>query len=548
MKHHFLHYMDHVIQNRWNDVAFADYGENKQYTHGEVAQQIERFHKLFHQMGINEGDKIAIASRNCSNWVVSYMAILSYKAVAVTLLQDFKADDLARLIKHSDAKMLFVGPFVWRELQHQELPALEAIISMDDFSFIHLDESHKGRVEHIMQEESALTENTFFSLVKDGVINLDSMALINYTSGSTGSPKGVMISHRSLSNNVENGQYILPVEPGQRVVSMLPLAHMFGQLADFLYPFSAGATIYYLTKTPTPSILLKAMADVKPYLVATVPLVIEKIYKKKLDPLLSKAVLKICWHTPLVMNFIRNHVRKSLIKAFGGQVRYFLCGGAAMNPVVEKCLMDVNFPLSIGFGMTECGPLVSGMPPKYFKRRSCGAPVPGMEAMIDNPNEKGEGEILVRGENVMMGYYKNEEATNAVIDKDGWLHTGDMGIMDPDGTIYIKGRCKTMILTGTGQNIYPEEIEDKLNNLPMVLELLIIESKGVLKALIVPDYDSAAKENIGEQELHKMMEDNIKTLNTMVASYERVAHLEILKSEFEKTPKRSIKRFLYQDK
>ena len=249
MKHHFFHYMDLVIQNRWQDVAFADYGEKLQYTHGEVAQQIERFHKLFREMGIQEGDKIAIASRNCSNWVVSYMAILSYKAVAVTLLQDFKAEDLAKLVKHSDAKMLLVGPFVWRELQHQELPALEAIISMDDFSFIHLDESHKGRVEHIMQEESALTENTFFSLVKGGTIDLDSLALINYTSGSTGSPKGVMISHRSLSNNVENGQHILPVEPGQRVVSMLPLAHMFGQLADFLYPFSAGATIYYLTKT-----------------------------------------------------------------------------------------------------------------------------------------------------------------------------------------------------------------------------------------------------------------------------------------------------------
>ena len=256
-------------------------------------------------LGIKQGDKIAIASRNCSNWVVSYMAIMSYKAVAVTLLQDFKAEDLARLIEHSDSKMLIVGPYVWRELQHQQLPDLQAIMSMDDFSFIHLAEPYKGHVEHIMTEPSTLTENTFFSLVQDGEIDLDSLALINYTSGSTGSPKGVMISHRSLSNNTENGQHILPVEPGQRVVSMLPLAHMFGQLADFLYPFSAGATIYYLTKAPTPSILLKAMADVSPYLVATVPLVIEKIHKKKLDPLLSKAVLKFCWYNPGVMNLIR---------------------------------------------------------------------------------------------------------------------------------------------------------------------------------------------------------------------------------------------------
>ena len=536
--------MDRVIQNRWNDVAFADYGENLQYTHGEVAQQIERFHKLFRQMVINEGDKIAIASRNCSNWVVSYMAILSYKAVAVTLLQDFKADDLARLIKHSDAKMLFVGPFVWRELQHQELPVLEAIISMDDFSFIHLAESHKGNVEQIMQEESTLSENTFFSLVKDGKIDLDSMALINYTSGSTGSPKGVMISHRSLSNNVENGQHILPVEPGQRVVSMLPLAHMFGQLADFLYPFSAGATIYYLTKTPTPSILLKAMADIKPYLVATVPLVIEKIHKKKLDPLLSKTVLKICWHTPLVMNFIRNHVRKALVKAFGGQVRYFLCGGAAMNPVVEKCLMDVNFPLSIGFGMTECGPLVSGIPPKYFKRRSCGAPVPNMEAKIDNPNEKGEGEILVRGENVMMGYYKNDEATTAAFTEDGWLRTGDLGYMDKKQNIFIRGRIKSMFLGASGQNIYPEEIEDKLNNQMGVAESIVVERAGKLIGLVFPDEETTKGFSIAE--INKMMKDNLKKLNDLLPSYSRVYDIEVKEEPFEKTPKKSIKRFLYK--
>ena len=536
--------MDRVIQNRWNDLAFADYGEKTKYTHGEVAQQIERFHRLFRQMGINEGDKIAIASRNCSNWVVSYMAILSYKAVAVTLLQDFKADDLARLIKHSDAKMLFVGPFVWRELQHQELPLLDAIVSMDDFSFIHLAETHKGNVEHVMQEESSLTENTFFSLVKDGMIDLDSMALINYTSGSTGSPKGVMISHRSLSNNVENGMAILPVEPGQRVVSMLPLAHMFGQLADFLYPFSAGATIYYLTKTPTPSILLKAMADVQPYLVATVPLVIEKIHKKKLDPLLSKPVLKFFWYTPGIMNLIRGHVKKSLVKAFGGQVRYFLCGGAAMNPVVEKCLMDVNFPLSIGFGMTECGPLVSGLPPKYFKRRSCGAPVPNMEAKIDNPNEKGEGEILVRGENVMMGYYKNDEATTAAFTEDGWLRTGDLGYMDKKQNIFIRGRIKSMFLGASGQNIYPEEIEDKLNNQMGVAESIVVEREGKLIGLVFPDEETTKGFSIAE--INKMMKDNLKKLNDLLPSYSRVHDIEVKEEPFEKTPKKSIKRFLYK--
>jgi long-chain acyl-CoA synthetase len=472
------------------------------------------------------------------------MAIMSYKAVAVTLLQDFKAEDLARLIGHSDSKMLIVGPYVWRELQKQELPQLEAIMSMDDFSFIHLAESHQGQVEHIMTEETTLTENTFFSLVQDGEIDLDSLALINYTSGSTGSPKGVMISHRSLSNNTENGQHILPVEPGQKVVSMLPLAHMFGQLADFLYPFSAGATIYYLTKAPTPSILLKAMADVNPYLVATVPLVIEKIYKKKLDPLLSKLSFKFCWYTPGIMNIVRAVVKKSLIKAFGGNVRYFLCGGAAMNPIVEKCLMDVNFPLSIGFGMTECGPLVSGLPPKYFKRRSCGAPVPGMEAKIDNPNDKGEGEILVRGDNVMMRYYKNEEATKAAFTEDGWLRTGDLGYMDKKQNIYIRGRIKSMFLGASGQNIYPEEIEDKLNNQQGVAESVVVEREGKLIGLVFPDEE--VTKGFSKDDVVRMMKENLKKLNDLLPSYSRVHDIEVKEEPFEKTPKKSIKRFLYK--
>ena len=536
--------MDQAIHNRWREVAFTDYGEKTKYTHGEVAQQVRRLHHLFQEMGIEEGDKIALCSRNCSNWVITYMAILSYKAVAVTILQDFHAENIAHLIEHSDSKMLFVGPFVWRELQNLQLPQLKAVVGLDDFSFIQLDEAYKGKVETIMSEPSTLTENTFFSLVESGEIDVDSLALINYTSGSTGSPKGVMITHRSLSNNTENGMEICPVEPGQRVVSMLPLAHMFGQLADFLYPFSAGASIYFLTKTPTPSILLKAMADVQPYLVATVPLVIEKIHKKKLDPLLSKPVLKFFWYTPGIMNLIRGHVKKSLVKAFGGQVRYFLCGGAAMNPVVEKCLMDVNFPLSIGFGMTECGPLVSGTVPKYFRRRSCGQPVPNMEAKIDNPNERGEGEILVRGENVMIGYYKNEEATKAAFTEDGWLRTGDLGYMDKKNFIYIRGRIKSMFLGASGQNIYPEEIEDKLNNQAGVAESVVVEREGKLIGLVFPDEDQT--KNFSLDDLKNLMKENLKKLNEALPSYSRVHDIEIKDEPFEKTPKKSIKRFLYK--
>ena len=544
MRHHFFHYMDQAIHNRWREVAFTDYGEKTKYTHGEVAQQVRRLHHLFEEMGIEEGDKISLCSRNCSNWVITYMAILSYKAVAVTILQDFHAGNVAHLVEHSDSKMLFVGPFVWRELQNQKLPELKAIVGLDDFSFIHLDEAYKGKVEGIMSEPSTLTENSFFSVVKGGQIDVDSLALINYTSGSTGSPKGVMITHRSLSNNAESAMTICPVEPGQTVVSMLPLAHMFGQVADFIYPFSASASIYFLTKTPTPSILLKAMAEVKPFLVATVPLVIEKIHKKKLDPLLSKPVLKFFWYTPGIMNLIRGHVKKSLVKAFGGQVRYFLCGGAAMNPVVEKCLMDVNFPLSIGFGMTECGPLVSGTVPKYFRRRSCGQPVPNMEAKIDNPNEKGEGEILVRGENVMIGYYKNDEATRAAFTEDGWLRTGDLGYMDKKNFIYIRGRIKSMFLGASGQNIYPEEIEDKLNNQTGVAESLVVEREGKLIGLVFPDEDQT--KNFSLEELKKLMKENLKKLNDALPSYSRVHDIEIKDEPFEKTPKKSIKRFLYK--
>ena len=544
MKHHFFHYMDQAIHNRWREVAFTDYGEKTKYTHGEVAQQIRRLHHLFEEMGIEEGDKIALCSRNCSNWVITYMAVLSYKAVAVTLLQDFHAESIANLIEHSESTMLFVGPFVWRELQNQKLPQLKAIVAMDDFSFIHLEETYKDKVEGIMSEPSTLTENSFFSVVKGGEIDVDSLALINYTSGSTGSPKGVMITHRSLSNNAESAMTICPVEPGQTVVSMLPLAHMFGQVADFIYPFSVSASITFLTKTPTPSILLKAMAEVKPFLVATVPLVIEKIHKKKLDPLLSKPVLKFFWYTPGIMNLIRSHVRKSLVKAFGGQVRYFLCGGAAMNPVVEKCLMDVNFPLSIGYGMTECGPLVSGTVPKYFRRRSCGQPVPNMEVKIDNPNEKGEGEILTRGENVMMGYYKNEEATRSAFTEDGWLRTGDLGYMDKKDFVYIRGRIKSMFLGASGQNIYPEEIEDKLNNQAGVAESIVVEREGKLIGLVFPDEDQT--KNFSLDDLKNLMKENLKKLNDALPSYSRVHDIEIKDEPFEKTPKKSIKRFLYK--
>ena len=552
MKHHYLHYLQEVMKHQWGDTAVSDYGEKQAYTFGQMAEEVERLHVLFEKIGIKAGDKIAIASRNCANWVVAYLAIATYKAVVVSILQDFKAEDIAHLLRHSDAKLLFVGPYVWKDLQNQPLPPkIKAALSLEDWRPLYERKgSKKEKAVHVLTAEewqeafqakyprAIEPEDVYFSA------DPEVLSLINYTSGSTGSPKGVMLNGRSLSNNVEIGMKILPVEPGQRLVSMLPLAHMFGQVCELLYPLCSGTHIYFLTKSPTPSILLKAMKEVQPYLVVTVPLVIEKIYKKNLDPTLSKWAIRTFWHMPPISSILHARVKSALKNAFGGKLRYFICGGAAMNPVVEKCLMDIHFPLSIGYGMTECGPLIGGNPPKYFKARSGGAPVMNMEVKIDEPNQAGIGEILVKGENVMLGYYKNPDATNAAFTPDGWLRTGDLGRLDRKQNIYIKGRNKTMFLGASGQNIYPEEIEDKLNNQEAVGESLIVERKGKLIALVFPD-ETLTKRMTKDEILH-IMRANLEKLNHLIPSYSKVADIEVQDKPFEKTPNRSIKRFLYK--
>ena len=385
----------------------------------------------------------------------------------------------------------------------------------------------------------------------------EQMILLNYTSGTTGSSKGVMLSVNNLTGNMVFGKQIKNPETGEhylikrgRTLSFLPLAHAYGCAFDFLAQLVVGGHVTLLGRMPSPTILVEAMKNVKPTMICSVPLVLEKVYRKMIMPMLEKGPMSIAMKIPFVNTALYAIIKAKLMESFGGEAKIFIVGGAPMNQETESFLRKINFPLTIGYGMTECAPLISFAPPCEFKSGSCGRYLPGlMEAKIDSSDPQNiAGEILVYGENVMMGYYKNEEATAAVIDKDGWLHTGDMGVMDPDGTIYIKGRCKTMILTGAGQNIYPEEIEDKLNNLPLVLESLIVERKGVLTALIVPDYDQAKAENISREEVDKMMAENIKNLNTMVASYEKIGRYELMDSEFEKTPKRSIKRFLYQDK
>ena len=552
MTKHYLQYLTEVMEHQWNDLALSDYNENHEYTFGELAVEILRLHVLFEQLGLKRGDKIALCGRNCANWAVAYLAIAAYEGVCVSILQDFTAVDIAHLLEHSDSELLFVGPYVWKDLQNQPLPPkIKAALSLEDWRPLYeRKDSKKEKAVHVLTAEewqeafqakyprAIEPEDVYFSA------DPEVLSLINYTSGSTGSPKGVMLNGRSLSNNVEIGMKILPVEPGQRLVSMLPLAHMFGQVCELLYPLCSGTHIYFLTKSPTPSILLKAMKEVQPYLVVTVPLVIEKIYKKNLDPTLSKWAIRTFWHMPPISSILHARVKSALKNAFGGKLRYFICGGAAMNPVVEKCLMDIHFPLSIGYGMTECGPLIGGNPPKYFKARSGGAPVMNMEVKIDEPNQAGIGEILVKGENVMLGYYKNPDATNAAFTPDGWLRTGDLGRLDHKQNIYIKGRNKTMFLGASGQNIYPEEIEDKLNNQEAVGESLIVEREGKLIALVFPD-ETLTKRMTKDEILH-IMRANLEKLNHLIPSYSKVADIEVQDKPFEKTPKRSIKRFLYK--
>ncbi len=552
MTKHYLQYLTEVMDHQWNDLALSDYNENHEYTFGELAVEMLRLHVLFEQLGLKRGDKIALCGRNCANWAVAYLAIAAYEGVCVSILQDFTAEDITHLLDHSDSELLFVGPYVWKDLQLQKMPAkIKAALSLEDWrplyerkgnkkeNAVHVLTTDEWQEAFLAKHPRALEpEEVYFSA------DPETLSLINYTSGSTGSPKGVMLNGRSLSNNVEIGMKMLPVEPGQRLVSMLPLAHMFGQVCELLYPLCSGTHIYFLTKSPTPSILLKAMKEVQPYLVVTVPLVIEKIYKKNLDPTLSKWAIRTFWHMPPISSILHARVKSALKNAFGGKLRYFICGGAAMNPVVEKCLMDIHFPLSIGYGMTECGPLIGGNPPKYFKARSGGVPVMNMEVKIDEPNQAGIGEILVKGENVMLGYYKNPDATNAAFTPDGWLRTGDLGRLDRKQNIYIKGRNKTMFLGASGQNIYPEEIEDKLNNQEAVGESLIVEREGKLVALVFPD-ETLTKRMTKDEILH-IMRANLEKLNHLIPSYSKVADIEVQDKPFEKTPKRSIKRFLYK--
>ena len=534
-KHIFAHYNE-IFPKYWNEPALTDYNGTDSYTFKEVAEEVARLRNYFQAMGIRQGDKIALCGRNCANWAVSYLAIASYGAVIVSVLHDFSGEDIEKLINHSDARILIVGPYIWKNMKADHMPGLEAIVSLTDFSLI----ASKREGVEVSKAPLVVAQNNHIFTVR----SLDDLLLINYTSGSTGSPKGVMLTYRNVSANIDTGLRFLPPGGRQTVVSMLPLAHMYGQLAEFLYPLADGCHIHFLTKSPTPTLLMKAFADVKPYIIVTVPLVIEKICKRAVMPALEKPAVQRLMKIPLLRKFVVSTIHKKLMKAFGGQLKYFIVGGAAINPEVEKLLLGVKFPLIVGYGMTECGPLIGGCYVNEFVPRSGGHILPGNEIRIDSKDPYNEvGEILVHGEHVMLGYYKNDEATRAAFTDDGWLRTGDLGLIDKKQNIFIKGRNKTMILGSSGQNIYPEEIEGKLNDMEGVVESVVVEREGKLIALVFPDYEGELR---FRQTLPELMKENLQKLNERLPKYAQIFKIELKKDEFEKTPKRSIKRFLYK--
>jgi long-chain acyl-CoA synthetase len=533
---------------RWDCTALADLDGDNKYTYAQLAAGIKRLHVTWKEMGIKEGDKIALCGRNCANWGLLFLAAESYKAVVVSILPDFTADGIYSLVDHSEAVLLYVGPNVKKKIDTKQMKGLKATIFMDDMTIVDADEATRKAYEGA----AAVFEKTYPNGVNKGDIvlptdNINELAVINYTSGSTGNPKGVMLTHLNMSGNVEFACQRIPHQSGDRVLSMLPIAHMFGLMFEFLYQVCDGAETYFLTQAPTPTVLMKAFAQVKPFMILTVPLVVEKIIKKGVLPKISSPAMKIAWKTPILKNIVRGKVKEGLDKTFGGKLRYLIIGGAALNGEVEQVLHDIKYQYCVGYGMTECGPLISYEDWWDYAFHSCGKELPQCRVRIDSEDPTGkDGEIQVKGINVMKGYYKNEEATKAVFTEDGWMRTGDLGILDKAGNIYIHGRSKNMILGPNGQNIYPEELEDKLNSMPCVVESIVVDRDHKLVALVFPDTSAEGKKLLGTKSLTQQMEENRNTVNKDLPQYSQISAVELVASEFEKTPKRSIKRYLYK--
>ena len=545
----FIKLYEKSFRENFNFPALSDYGTNLNYTYGALAREIAKLHILFKECNIKEGDKISLVGKNTTKWAITYFATVTYGAVIVPILQDFNPNDISHIIDHSDSVLLFCSNPIWEELDKSKFPRLKSAFSLNDFHLLYQkeDESYDcntSRLDAKLNEkypEGFAPQHINYSDMPN-----DKIVVLNYTSGTTGFSKGVMTTGNNLSGNMDFAERFFHLRPGNRMLSFLPLAHAYGVAFDFLYALSAGCHVTLLGKTPAPKILMTAFGDVKPDIIISVPLIFEKLYKNMIVPLLRKRHIKLALHTPLLDKQIYAQIRDKLMNAMGGNFQQVIIGGAAFNTEAEAFLYKIKFPFSVGYGMTECAPLISFSLRKDYVPHSCGKVLDCMQVRIDSEDPyRVAGEIQVKGQNVMLGYYKNEKATRAVFTDDGWLRTGDLGTIDENFNIFIRGRSKTMILGPNGQNIYPEEIESKLDNLPFVMESLIIQKKNKLIALVYPDNEAVEQAGISRENLSAIMEQNKETINKLVASYEKIAEIQLYPTEFEKTPKKSIKRFLY---
>ncbi len=546
IKERLIGYIEQSIRQNWDIEALSNYKE-KGYSYKEIAEKILKFHIFFKDAGIGEGDKIALVGRNSAYWCVVYLATVTYGAVVVPVLPDFKPDDLVNLVNHSDAILMFVDDKIHETMDTSKMPQIKGVISLDDFSMIWsgiagLKENYLTLEEKYLKAYPNLKPED----IKFSDISNDKLAVISYTGGTTGFSKGVMITHNSLAANVRYAQNNMPLKPGDPLVSFLPLAHTYGCAFEFLFPFTYGCHITILSKTPSPQIIVQAFKEIKPRLILSVPLVIEKIFKKQLLPVITKPHMKILLAIPGINKILHNKIREKLVETFGGRFHEIIIGGAAFNTEAERFFRKIGFRFTVGYGMTECGPLISYASWDTTRFGASGKPVDSLEVTIDSSDPKKElGEIILRGENVMLGYYKNEKATREIIDEKGWMHTGDLGVMDEEGNIFIKGRSKSMLLGPSGKNIFPEEIEAVINNMDYITESLVISEDNKLVGLIYPDYEMMKKNNISEEKLLTILDETRKVVNERLPDFMAVHKFRIHPEEFAKTPKRSIKRFLY---
>ena len=548
-QHQFIVYIEQSIIKNWDKDSLTDYkGITLQYK--DVARKIAKFHIVLESAGIQPGDKIAVCGRNSAHWAVTFLATITYGAVIVPILHEFKADNIHNIVNHSEAKLLFVGDQAWENLNEDAMPLLEGIASLTDFSSL---VSRNEKLTYAFEHRNAIYGQRYPKNFRPEHIcyrkdRPEELAIINYTSGTTGYSKGVMLPYRSIWSNVAYCFEMLPVKPGDHIVSMLPMGHVFGMVYDFLYGFSAGAHIYFLTRMPSPKIISQSFSEIKPRVISCVPLIVEKIIKKDILPKVDSKIGKLLLKVPIVNDKIKSLARQAAMEIFGGNFDEIIIGGAPFNAEVEAFLKKIGFPYTIAYGMTECGPIICSSRWDTLKLASCGKATTRMEVRIDSPDPKTHaGEIVCRGANMMLGYYKNPEATAQIIDVNGWLHTGDLGVMDEEGYVTVRGRSKNMLLTSSGQNIYPEEIESKLNNMPYVAESLIVLQHDKLVALIYPDFDDAFAHGLQQNDIQKAMEVNRVELNQQLPNYCQISKIKIHFEEFEKTAKKSIKRFMYQE-